>query len=216
MRYRSIWLLFVCVTLALTSLAASKRPWEWTDDERIAERFDSRAIEQRAVAYKAFRPKTTVEATTSRRGIRYVIDGQRNPELFLRHELFEDLLRGIDSDQPARVHQALEGDVRAAGFRPAAFWKEVESASRRYRSLQAQANASGHVRSRLDDDQLCAERAAALNQARQRLGATRFDAFPYTAIAPHVVHSKSTTFPDAANRLRREAEGCKKVPASNR
>jgi hypothetical protein len=209
MKSRWIWLTFAFVTLALTALAASKRPWEWTDDERIAQRFDPGAIEQRAMAYKASRPKTMVQTKTSGGGIRYIIDGQRNPELFLRHELFEDLLRGIDSSQKAHYQNSLEGDLRTAGFTPATFWKEIETGSRRYRALRDQVNAPGHVRVRSDHDELCAERAAALTQVRQRLGGTRFDAFLYTAIAPYLVHSQATTFPDAANRLRREAGGCK-------
>src|SRR5258708_14734525 len=124
MKPHLIWFALACAALALTSLASSKRPWEWTDDERIASRFAAQEIEQRANAYKASHPKTTLDARTSGVGVRYVIDGRRNPELFMRHELFEDLLRGLGSNQAAseRYRTSLDGELRAAGFSPAIFW----------------------------------------------------------------------------------------------
>jgi hypothetical protein len=93
--------LFIFIALPIfagNSLAApqaAKQPWQWTDEERLGARFSPAAIADRNAAYQKSRARATSTSAQPAPGQRYVIDGRRNPELFLRHELLDHLLRGV-------------------------------------------------------------------------------------------------------------------------
>src|SRR5687767_2852133 len=84
------------VFLALHSDAypfQARNAWEWNDDERLARRFDPAAIRERA--YSERRDSNTgraIGAQTKDGELPNVVNGQRNPELFLPHELFAQLV----------------------------------------------------------------------------------------------------------------------------
>lgn len=188
--------------------AASKAPWKWTDDERLNARFDPHSIADRAAAYRASQPPLGA-AVVKGPAVVYVLDGGRNPELFMPHELFDALVRGAfvaDPAQAERYRQSLAPDLQRAALTPKPFWSVFEEITRPYVALQQRSSGHGHGRS--EDEALCHVRFLALQNARQRFGAERFDSLLYTAIAPFIVQSGATTFPNPAERLRREAEGC--------
>lgn len=196
-----------------------KRAWEWTDDERAAARFDEAANRERVAAFQASQPNASSKAsgpkTASQHSLParlFVIEGARNPELFMRHELLDALLRGFSENQAmaAQFRQSLDSELRSAGIAdPQAFWPTLEKSVHAYLTLQRGINARGSGRSRQDEEALCRARYSALVASERAFGARRFDELLYTVIAPAQRHTQGTTFPDPASRLRREAGGCR-------
>jgi hypothetical protein len=203
--------LFACAllltTLAVPAPAGMKEPWEWTIDERLVNRFDPQKIREREQAYGAAHPQLQSRRAEplSANEIRYRIDGHRNPELFLPHELFDYLLHGFNTD-PAlqlKTRAAYASCLTRAGFDPEQFWPALESISTPYLALRDR-----KINSRSEAAEQCHARFVALNAARRVFGSDRFDRMLYTAVAPDSQFSEGTTFRDPARRLRREAAGC--------
>lgn len=206
-----------CIVLGLTlaalpssSAAQSKAAWDWTVDERLAARFDPAKIRERDEAYvakySAAHPELRSEHDTAHTGLRYRIDGTRNPELFLPHELFDHLLRGVASEERMRSNVRWESaaGLRGAGFDPDLFWPALESLSASYIPWIGKRGGL----SRHDAYERCHARYVALEAARQRFGATQFDRMLYTVVAPQSQFVVGTSFPNPAEDLRREATGC--------
>ena len=209
-RYAISTLLF-CAASAFAAPQAAKQPWQWSDEERLASRFDAQSRAERTAAYRQSHPGAEGDGQRPpASGLTYVIDGRRNPELFMRHELLDHLLRGLGSNASDRetYQRALQSDLAALGMDASTFWAELEKAGHSYLLLKRKLEARGHGRSRADQNGLCAARATMLAAAEKRFGAERFAKLLYTVVAPSIVHSESTTYPDPAGQLRREAEGC--------
>jgi hypothetical protein len=212
-------LLALAFTVGATQPSKPKRAWEWTDDERVAARFDEAANRERVAAFQASQRKALSSVSAGNAASQhsllarlFVIEGSRNPELFMRHELLDALLRGFSANQAmaTQFRQSLDSELRSEGITdPQAFWVALEKSAHAYLTLQRRIEARGSGRSREDDDALCRERYAALIASERTFGARRFDELLYTVIAPAQRHTQSTTFPDAASRLRREAGGCR-------
>jgi len=217
------WPIFL-VLLSLAFTVGAKVPlkprqaWEWTDDERVVARFDDAANRERVAAFQASQlnaSRVSARNTASQHSFPahfFVIEGSRNPELFMRHELLDALLRGFSVNQSmaAQFRQSLDSEFRSAGITdPQAFWSTLEKSAHAYLTLQRSIDARGSGRSRDDDEALCRARYAALVASERAFGASRFDELLYTVIAPAQRHTQSTTFPDPASRLRREAGGCR-------
>jgi hypothetical protein len=93
--------LLVAVLLSLPLLAQS--PDEWDVERRLAARFDEARNAERVAALVARFPNLAFKPEENAPGSRYyVIEGERNPELFLPHELFEGLLSGVDPIESSR------------------------------------------------------------------------------------------------------------------
>lgn len=207
-----------CIVLGLAfaalpsfSAAQSKAAWEWTVDERLAARFDPAKIRERDEAYVAMygaaHPELRSEQNTPpHTELRYRIDGARNPELFLPHELFDYLLRGVASEERvrSRVRQEWAAGLRGAGFDPDLFWPALESLSAAYVPWIGR---QGGI-STQDRYERCHARYVALEAARQRFGARQFDRMLYTVVAPPRQFGVGTNFPNPGEDLRREAAGC--------
>lgn len=189
-----------------------KRSWEWSIEERLAHRFHPAAIRARASAYRAAHPSVEQhdgglaanQRPDSRRGVSYVIDGTRNPELFLPHENFQTLLTGVVAPEPLRGQQ--RAYYRAAiidfGFDDVDFWRDLEAAVAPFLSVSADAFDGS--------DDMCRARHKALESARAYFGATLFDRFMYTVVAPSKQHASTTNEVDPAAALRRNGAGCSK------
>jgi hypothetical protein len=219
------------VTVSNASHSVAKTAWEWTDDERIAMRLDPAAIAQRVSAHQlqmASRSGTgriASEQTSEAPG--FVIDGNANPELFLRFELYEALLNSIDPSvgdererRISREHYARQ--LQTLGFDVQTFWPDLTRIATPYFAARADRDvtarradsSSGEERRRLRAQlektpvELCRMRFNTLNAARTRFGSERFDEFLYTAVAPtlHMVSGEPSS--GAAAGLKLLAEGC--------
>jgi len=201
-------------SIANPALAQSKPAWQWTLDERLADRFDPTRIRERDEAYVAkFRQLRAMRESNSRdtgdtdgKQLQYRIDGSRNPELFLPHELFVALLGGLSSDASRRVREreAYRSRLRREGFDAETFWPALESVSAAYLPLKNREQHSGG-----EVDTNCRARYEALQRARALFGADRFDHLLYSVVAAGMSFGTGTTYPNPAERLRREADGCR-------
>src|SRR5262249_48861780 len=140
---------------------SGKRAWEWTDAERLQQRFDATSNHDRVVAYAASHPNSRKVAMLSSEHSQampsqlYVIDGQLNPELFLRHELLDALLRGF-AEPAAMAEQfrsSLAPSLASLGFsNSGAFWKTLGQAVHDYLALRDSIAARHSGRSSSDDE----------------------------------------------------------------
>lgn len=193
---------------------SSKRPWQWSLEDRLTRRADPDHSNRRLQTAK------TSERVRPAVGGRYmravdVIDGAVHPELYLPHELFEGLIRRGFVDPEWRTNY----DPRAAGL-PADFWSQLEGVAaayiedlRRERQLLEEARRADVTRRERIDAEIaamsattCAHRADALTRARGAFG-TSLDRFLYDVIA----REKITVYaePHDRQRLTFEARGCK-------
>lgn len=201
----------LCTTLALTLMCAfavpmsARTPAEWTLEERLAKRFNEADIAERDRAHRAAHPQlenaegaTIKHLPAGERMVAYVIDGSRDPELFLPHELFDGLLTAIRAEEPVRTKQR---EFYRAGILQffgddMVFWTELDQLAAGYTSLAEPAR-----------DERCRARFAALENAREHFGVARFDEFLYEVIAPS---SGAAYVGDSTSEaeVRRQAEGC--------
>jgi hypothetical protein len=207
---RVLWVALVLATAAVPAGAEQKKEaWMWTLDQRLTARFDPAMIRERDEAYVALHPqlRSYPVRPLSANELRYRIDGGRNPELFLPHELFDYLLRdGFDTDPERRSKNraAVARLLCRAGFDPDGFWPKLESVSGIYLALRTR-----EIRSRAEATDRCRARYEALSAAHELFGSEQFHRMLYSAVAPNVQFSIGTsTFRDPAERLRNEAGGC--------
>ena len=199
-------------------VVTARRPWELTDDERLAARFDEQNIQERIAASQAGRVPGIHPQSSTRRAPRFVIDGSRDPELFLKHELFDALLRAIDSNASAKDRERLQAmygrHLPAAGLSMTEFWSTLTRAAAPYteaRSIQTLRIASGPLSSaqaEVSARDLCRARFTALQAVEGAFGPEKFDKFLYVGVAPSLrVFSETPSAGDAAG-LKFIAGGC--------
>ena len=199
--------LLVAVLLSLPSYAQS--PEEWDVERRLAERFDETRNAERLAVLVARAPKLAFEPEKYAPGSRYyVIEGKRNPELFLPHELFRGLVDEIGrpegkTELPDHVYGRKLADF---GWEAAPFWTTLSEVSARFRELEYRTTTAAERVAR------CRALYDALEGARATFGQKEFDAFLYKAIAEATLLTKVTSEPNPAATLRREARGCQPEP----
>ncbi|HYI11547.1 MAG TPA: hypothetical protein VEK57_20995 [Thermoanaerobaculia bacterium] len=207
------------VTIGATSADAgkhSKAAWEWTTEERLAARFDLVRNDERRSAYAE---------NATKRGDRHpsvkpehlVIEGGRNPELFLPFEIFDVLAGQIASGIDAATLEAYHPTDTFALEAPM-FWRELDATVAPYlellrrKAILEQRVASGDEQARNDLHALapaaCTARIEALERARASFGTTNFDRFLYLRIAPSM-GSTSINAPHVRSTLQRLNAGCK-------
>lgn len=184
-----------------------RKPWEWTQEERLAVRLDPAQIARRQNAEAARAAAATPQpSTTAQQGLHnYSIDGSRNPELLLPHELFRSLLSGFMPNEEARQRKrdSLRAAIVAAGFDEALFWSQLRAAASEYIDNHVYpAPGTPHRPG------LCRSAFVSLNNARQVFGKDRFDRFLYEAIAPVTQVTSATNAADPSAELRFVAAGC--------
>jgi hypothetical protein len=202
-------------------LAASAKPaWQWTDEERIAARVDRVRAQARVQAAQSAGDVQAASAVTGD-GARLtdVIDGQRNPELFLPTELFEAAVN-LGLVIPDDWQETWANGAAAAGL-PKDFWQRlpivagpfVGDLRRRHDLFELARGAGRDERIRYDRQlaalaaTLCRDRATALAAARKEFGEP-LDRFLYLTVAA----GKSIAYYDEEQdrgRLEEQARGCR-------
>jgi hypothetical protein len=199
---------------------SERRAWEWTLEERIALRANPAAATERAgTALKRFK------ATANQAKQERIVDsftGATHPELFLPHEVFDELMQLAFLLNP-RMGDAFRKEMQPEVLRfdlPADFWERLRTISviyiadvhRAYDNPKAR-NLKHHTDERerqefnRNYEVMCRSRADALAKAREEFGAARFDRFLYEAVARNMFKTIFDT--EDVNALRRAAEGCR-------
>jgi hypothetical protein len=161
-----------------------RRPWQWSDDDRLAERSNDASAARRAAGRRAAEPH-----------VYDVIKGSHDPHLFFEYELFDQMMRLAYADDATtrEVYRETKEAVRQSVGLPADFWDRVGAIAAAYRHDRLEERRLGLAKVRspqheAEQDavsiQLCRDRAAALASLRQEF--PRFSEFLYSAIAPHV------------------------------
>lgn len=205
-------LLAVPALLSLTSIAlannqqasgktASRPPWEWTLEERIRDRSDPVKAEKRVVAARSARPSgMRIQATNAGTNLQGdVIDGRRDPELFLPIELFQIFVSGAFTEDATGRAVYREGCIQDSSVQlPPNFWSRIDEITVTYvttlnraRAINRQAGAAEEAeRERLNRQsqeiqaRQCQRLAENLESARRAFGRQFFDRFLYEAVAP--------------------------------
>ena len=195
--------LLIAVLVSIPLLAQS--PEEWDIERRLAERFDETRNAERVAALVARFPQLAFKPEENAPGSRYyVIEGERNPELFLPHELFEGL---VDKIEPGKTPpDAFGTNLSDFGFDAATFWPKLEQLSAGYREIQYKYKTAEERVAR------CRALIDAFDAARAAFGRKEFDAFLYKAVASATRLTIATSEPNPVARLRREARGCRLEP----
>src|SRR4051812_35141452 len=129
---------------AQSQLTHAKPVWDWTLDERLAERLDRGHNQERILAY---RPATGAihsqalladERIDAKPQFEYIVDGHRNPGLFLPHELFDMLLSGLNPDDSLRIRQLeyYRTALHSLGYDDTAFWNALASVTGKYLTVR--------------------------------------------------------------------------------
>lgn len=206
MSHRAAFLAVVLCTVASATFASdARRPWQWNDGERLAERSSAAAAARRAADRRAAEPH-----------VYDVIDGSDHPQLFFEFELFDQMMRLAYADD-ARTREAYRDSkesVRQSIGLPPDFWERVGAIAAAYRKDRLDERRLGlaAVRSQQHEAEqnavsarLCRDRFAALATLRQEF--PRFSEFLYTAVAPSV---SMTILSSSEPELRRIVAGeCK-------
>jgi hypothetical protein len=176
----------------------AKAPWTLTVDERIALRASPELARERVGSGK--RLQTSSESAATPDVAVDAFDGQTHPELFLPHEVFEELM------ELAFLAPSPTGDVVRTGFLPLVkqhglppdFWQRLQAVSTVYLAdnravrdlldtdsprLTTPARQRMEEALELKHADACRSRADALATARKEFGRERFDRFLYQVIA---------------------------------
>lgn len=212
-----------CLLVFLALHVDARDAWEWNDDERLAQRFDPTAIRARAAfARRDSHAGRAIGAHGNEGELPNVINGQRNPELFLPHELFAQLvMTALIDDNRGETRQRLMPLIEETHGDASSFWVRLEAASAPYiailareRALAAQLSAaSGYERADLQQEleaiqmPQCSARAEALNAAAQAIGKPVLYRVLYKAIAPEMSVTSGPGL--TAEGLRFIAGGCR-------
>lgn len=206
---------------AFVTMAQSPgEPWALTVEERIALRTNPDLARERVRGGRRIQASSSASVSTP---LADAFDGRSHPELFLPHQVFDELIKLAytgDVRTSQLVRDGLTPDVRQHGL-PADFWERLRATSSVYVAdvhAQRDLNASirqqqGTARKRaqqalaLKQRDACRSRATAFAAARAQFGRERFDRFLYEVIAVKMF-SMADKLPDAA-LLRQAEEGCR-------
>ena len=177
------------LSTAVASDEAPRRAWQWSDGEQLAERSNDGSAARRAAVSK----RSDGASEQSNAAVYDVIDGSRNPELFLEFELFDQMMMsGFADDWRTReAYRSSKEAARQSSGLPAEFWERAGAIAAPYlkdrleeRRLGILGARSGkHEREQIANNiLLCRDRAAALAGLRREF--PRFREFLYSAIAP--------------------------------
>jgi hypothetical protein len=216
----------VITILALSPVATATRaeqapgtsppePWRLTNRKRLELRFDPSEISRRRSAAAGTAPVQSPE--------HLIIDGRKNPELFLPWELFNSLV-GLcytgDEETRTDFRVAIRRNLRSLEL-PEGFWEDLETvASEFITSRQAQSSLAESLAAATPSEAQeihlkikelqaldCARRFRSLNLAQDHFGESFFLRFLYEGVAPEVALGTSTTT-DRRDQLLFVQEGC--------
>jgi len=170
-------------------MAGGKSVAAWTLDERLASRCNRVKADERVRGEQATAQMRTQSLFAGNPAD--IISGRSHPELFLPHELFEEVVTGAVFDPGFQL--VFRTRVKAAGL-PLDFWRRLETLSATYvadlreqRKRASDKSAAGRAfaiagRASLEL-QTCRDRALALRKARATFGSA-LDTFMYEYVAP--------------------------------
>jgi hypothetical protein len=212
--------LIVLLTLSVLGATAERKSWQWSVEERIALRTSPAAAKERVGEAKHGSKVTTNQA--SGRAIVDSFDGRTHPELFLPHEVFDELVTLAFAGSPRTRELMRESFSKNAAHYglPATFLDELESMTSVYvadqhalRDLGSGYQAkTGVDQSRTDEAivlkqrDVCSSGAQAFAAARKAFGKERLERFLYDVVAVHMVYA-ADRLPDAES-LREIEGGC--------
>lgn len=186
--------------------APRRAPWEWTDSERWASLQNEGEAAARVQVHLAERSRVASSAAAEDPRPYDVIDGNRDPHLFLRWELFSHLASaGYAQDANFRqVWREMREKARRDAGLPDTFWNEFEVISAAYRASRRRQR--DLYSSTLGPDErtaafaairaeICRDSSAAIAEADARFGPA-FDRFLYLGVAPRL-HAVWMKKPDA-------------------
>lgn len=185
MRDRAVFLSVVWWAVAFAAFASdARRPWQWSDGERLAERSNAAAAARRAADRRVAEPH-----------VYDVIDGSDEPHLFFEFELFDQMMRlaYADDARTREVYRESKETVRQTLGLPPDFWERVGAIAAAYRNDRLEERRLGLAAARSPQHEaeqhavtarMCRDRFAALAALRQEF--PRFNEFLYTAVAPTV------------------------------
>lgn len=191
-------------------------PWKWTDEERLAKRYDPSSMRSRESAFFADTPGATPAG-------RDVVQGAKDPELFLPWELYQSLLMRAFSPLPeaSQVFRDVYQERFGGAWFGGDFWQRLEQTARPYldsiktqRAL-AKEYQEAHPGRRAEIDRQadefgkedCRLRVQSLETVRATFGREAFDRFLYEAVAASSFHASVDNFV-SADHLRYLAGGC--------
>jgi hypothetical protein len=203
--------------LSLSAQSPIKKPWQYTDDERLAMRFEVASMQARLESALA-------DDAVDEGELRDVVEGSKNPELFMPWELYRTLLTAAFSSNPdARkgFRDNFEPWRKALGL-PEDFWDRLGSHAEPYLSweletrslgaemMAAQGKKSGEIERLVDTRGLesCRLRIETFEAARKAFGRERLDRFLYEAVAPGLGLSAADSTA-SLEQLRFLAGGCR-------
>jgi hypothetical protein len=212
-------------------VAAPKPAWEWTLDERIAKRLDPAAIRERTQASEraraekdGFTPEVRASVGHFAVPVRFVVEGRRDPELLMPFELFGSIIEGVgEPDNRRGTRTFYRDEIRESGWEEDLFWQTLQEVTAEYwtttderiameRRVRTLSDAERRALN-IDVEALnisgCRLRAEALQRAREKLGAEKFDRFLYEKVAPNVGISSDFPFGNEEWRLRYIEAGCR-------
>jgi hypothetical protein len=209
----------------------SRKPaWTWTVEERLAKRFDPKAMAARAAeeaekekAFRARNPELAEDPLFKTdypgRPLMETIDGAETPELFMVWELFTffvDRAFPVLGSDNSHYRQRIEQRAAALGFGHD-MWTRLEVATSPFNGLMREARLrpphpakpkKGFV---MDSEDLhwCRVRAQAIANAKAEFGEEAFLRLLYEVIAPDQKVSGVYTASGLAERYRFMEGGCK-------
>jgi hypothetical protein len=156
-----------------------KPAWKWSDDERIALRANSDLARVRVAESAIPQASRRIAASALQRPVLDIIDGKRQPELFLPTELFDTLVRDglINGDTWREFYSK---PLQSAGL-PPNFWTQLDRVVGSYAAdLRRQSEVVHDSHAPQPNDAaayeavqlatLCGERFDALQRARNEFG----------------------------------------------
>lgn len=212
-----VWTYLVTLLVALPLLSSTpqqdveaKPAWLWSDEERIRSLVDNYAAATRVQRARAKEGPSAASATNNDRYD--VFFGDENPELFLPHDLFDNLLAMGTADSVASFtyRHANEPARKRLGL-PDDFWTKLDAIAAPYLA-DKKAERDHFLHGKFVDDvdalrnEMCRKRYDALVECRRTFGPA-FDEFLYTAVVANMFHvSFVKPVPDVLRRLSR---GCR-------
>lgn len=216
------WIALACtICIATTTLVAAdlrKPPWQYTDEERLATRFDPASVKARAK--REARPEVSSNGVAAQDGTWNHVSGREHPELLMPHELFRSLLLSSLVDRGNAVYRERTSEKIRSYVDAENFWTQLQAASRPYTALleqeevlRARLNAAdpaqrAEILRQMEAVQApqCAARASALQSAARAIGRERLYRALYEVVAPTMSIAMSPDYTAEQDRL--IARGC--------
>ncbi len=226
MRMRWVILIAVFTVPVLPNQSKShpsqiKAPWRLSLEERVALRTNPSLARERARRVRGTATEGAAAAYEPQE-LADDFDGKTHPELFLPHEVFDELISMAFLSSPHGryvLQTGLAPEVRRHGL-PQDFWEQLESISSTFTAeSQSVRDLLAAVQQRHNDQvdpqaalaaghtAVCRSRAAALAAARETFGRERFDRFLYEVVAANMFMTSDRLV--SAEVLRSGEDGCR-------